>query len=344
MALARYTDNVPALLDQLGISLIVTSNTAGRVFTLAAQDGQLSQGAIRVKKPMGIALNGDFLAISHHEGVSLYKHDQRLAELYPKARFDKLFHPTVDFFSYGLNHHDLAFTRQGLVSVNTSYSCLARVDTYGEFSYSSVWQPPFVSKEASGDCCHLNGMAVDDEGNIRYATAFSTTDVDASWRDQVMETGVVMDVRSNRVVLDGLTMPHSPRWYQQKLYFFSSATEELFEFDPEKHSLQRLQRFDGFVRGLDFCGRYAFIGVSRLRKSRSFGFLPITEKVIRPGVLVFDLQARSIVGEIVFPNGVDEIFDVKVVANARRVAIHDPKAPGAMQGVISNSIVSWLGE
>jgi len=344
MALTRFSESIPGLLSSLGVSLVVSSNTAGRVFILFSDGNQLVQNSIRIKKPMGLALNGDYLAIAHHQGVSLYRDHVSATQLLPGNQFKKLYYPMANFVCYGLNHHDLAFTSDGLVTVNTTYSCLAKVDTYGEYSFKTLWRPHFVSKIAAVDCCHLNGMAVNDSGDILYATAFSTTDVGQSWRDGVMGAGVVINVQDNQVILDGFTMPHSPRWYHGKLYFFSSATEELFQYSPDTHSVETIMKFDGFVRGLDFYQRYAFIGISRLRKSRAFGFLPIVDKVIRPGVVVVDIIERKIVGEIVFPDGVDEIFDVKVLPETPSATVYDPKAPGAMQAVISDSVVSWIQE
>ena len=344
MSLVKYSNGIPEHLQQHGVSLVITSNTAGRVFVLSSDGKHINQTSIRVRKPMGIALNGDYLAITSHEGVTLYKNDQRATQLKPENPFARLYYPMTHFVSYGLNHHDLAFTKHGLITVNTTCACLGQVDTYGEYGFKTLWKPEFVSRLSTEDCCHLNGMAVDENGEIRYVTAFSTNDVGSSWRDNVMGTGVVIDVQTGAIVLDGFTMPHSPRWYNNRLYFFSSATEELFEYFPEKKTVNKLFQFDGFIRGLDFSGQYAFIGVSRLRKTRAFGFLPIVEKVIRPGVIVLDLMEHKIVGEIVFPESVDEIFDIKVLPDTESAAVYDPKAPGAMQAIISESLVSWVRE
>ncbi|AJQ93341.1 TIGR03032 family protein [Gynuella sunshinyii] len=344
MSLAKYSADIPEYLRQLGIALVITSNTAGRIFTLSSDGHQVNQTSVRVRKPMGIALNGEYMAISNFQGVTLYKNDKRSTGLMPENPFSRLFYPMTHFVSYGLNHHDLAFTRHGLISVNTTCACLGQVDTYGEYGFKTFWKPEFISRLSPEDCCHLNGMAVDEEGEIRYVTAFSTNDVGSSWRENVMAAGVVINVQTGATVLDGFTMPHSPRWYNNRLYFFSSATEELFEYFPEQQTVNKLFQFDGFIRGLDFAGQYAFIGVSRLRKSRAFGFLPIVEKVIRPGVVVFDLQARKVVGEIVFPDGVDEIFDVKVLPDTESATVYDPNAPGAMKAIISESLISWIRE
>jgi uncharacterized protein (TIGR03032 family) len=83
-------------------------------------------------------------------------------------------------------------------------------------SFKPLWRPPFISKLAAEDRCHLNGLAMRD-GRAACVTAVSQSDVVDGWRDHRTGGGVVIDVQSNEIVARGLSMPHSPRWYQGKL-------------------------------------------------------------------------------------------------------------------------------
>ncbi len=55
------------------------------------------------------------------------------------------------------------------------------------------------------------------ENKPAYVTACSQSDVVGGWRDQRRSGGCVLNVVSNEVIITGLSMPHSPRWYRDKL-------------------------------------------------------------------------------------------------------------------------------
>lgn len=77
-------------------------------------------------------------------------------------------------------------------------------------SFVPLWKPPFISKLAAEDRCHLNGLALE-RGQAKYVTAVSQSDVADGWRDRRHDGGCVIDVPSNDVIASGLSMPHSPR-------------------------------------------------------------------------------------------------------------------------------------
>ena len=64
-------------------------------------------------------------------------------------------------------------------------------------SFKPLWRPPFVSRLAAEDRCHLNGLALRD-GAPAYVTAVAETDVADGWRDNRAAGGVVVDVASER--------------------------------------------------------------------------------------------------------------------------------------------------
>jgi uncharacterized protein (TIGR03032 family) len=52
------------------------------------------------------------------------------------------------------------------------------------------------------------------------------------WRDRRVDGGCVVDVESNKIVATGLSMPHSPRWYHDRLWLLNSGTGFLGTSDP----------------------------------------------------------------------------------------------------------------
>ena len=75
----------------------------------------------------------------------------------------------------------------------------------------------------------------------------------------------------------------------------------------------------GYTRGLDTHGKYAFVGLSRIRETAIFGGLPIEERrgELQCGVAIVDLGSGRLVSRLFFGAGVEEVFDVKVLPGFR---------------------------
>lgn len=80
------------------------------------------------------------------------------------------------------------------------------------------------------------------------------------------------------------------------------------------------------TRGLDFFGRLACMGLSRIREAAAFGGLPLDARrdSLRCGVTVVDCASGKVVATLFFRSGVDEIFDVRVLPSYRNPAISGP--------------------
>jgi uncharacterized protein (TIGR03032 family) len=151
-------------------------------------------------------------------------------------------------------------------------------------------------------------------GKPKYVTALARTDVAGGWRELKGTSGVIVDVETNRVVVEGLSMPHSPRLHSGKLWVLQSGLGLLATVDIETGRIDPVAELPGFTRGLAFIGRYALVGLSQVRESVFTG-LPITEKAAERncGVWIVDTADGKIVGRLRFSGAVQEIFDVKVL-------------------------------
>jgi uncharacterized protein (TIGR03032 family) len=119
----------------------------------------------------------------------------------------------------------MAFAQDGeLWLVNTRFGCLCTLDA--AHSFTPRWRPPFVTAYAPEDRCHLNGLAMVD-GRPKYVTALGETDTVGGWRENKASGGLLMDIESNEILLRGLSMPHSPRWYNNQLYVLESGQGSL---------------------------------------------------------------------------------------------------------------------
>lgn len=236
--------------------------------------------------------------------------------------YDRLFVPQLGYLTGDLDIHDLVIDNSGrLVFVNTLFSCLATVSE--EHSFIPLWQPPFISKLAAEDRCHLNGLALR-EGKPRYVTAVSQSDVAEGWRDRRVDGGCVIDVQSKEVILSELSMPHSPRWYRETLWLLNSGTGELGYVDLETDKFEPVTFCPGYLRGLAFQGDFALVGVSKPRENRTFSGLPLDKKLqekdmqARCGVLVIDLRSGYIVHSLRIEGVVSELYNVAVLPGVKQ--------------------------
>jgi uncharacterized protein (TIGR03032 family) len=179
-----------------------------------------------------------------------------------------------------LDTHDLVIRRDGSPAfVATMFNCVGELSD--GFSFRPIWRPPFISRLVPEDRCHLNGLAGDPStGEPAYATMVSRSDVSDGWRDRRTGGGVVMDVRTNAAVGEGLSMPHSPRVHPEfpgRVWVLSAGTGHLGYVDLASGRFEEVAFCPGFVRGLAFVGRHAVVGLSAARENRTFAGLALDE-------------------------------------------------------------------
>lgn len=315
----QYTPGFAALLHQLGSSLAISTYQAGKVVLVSPNDtGGIVQLPRSFRKAMGLALEGDKMAVATLDEVIVLRQSAALAQHYPKQPcvYDALYMPRATYYTGGLDVHDLEWGRDGLYGVNTYFSCLIKVDA--EYSFTPIWQPPFITQLAAEDRCHLNGMALRD-GVPAYVTAFNTGNTPKSWRPTVTTSGVVLEVASGEVIAHSLAMPHSPRLYDDGLYVLLSAKGQLVRIDTATGALTEVFQYPGFLRGMDRHGDYLFIGVSKIRTtSRTFSAIDDQLKQSAAGVLVVHIPTGELVGQLAYTQSVEEIYDIKVLPGLRR--------------------------
>ena len=333
-----YTPNVAELLTQLNCSLAITTYQAGKLIFLSP-DGlnAMRQLPRDFDKAMGLAINGNRMALAVKEEVIVLANAPLLAVNYPVKRgfYDSFFTPRASYYTGSVDIHDMDWDKEGkLWAVNTLFSCLVTIDD--NYSFVPRWMPPFIESLESGDLCHLNGMAMVDE-RPKYASMFGQTNSSKGWRKGVETNGLIMDIESNEVVAHSLPMPHSPRWFNGQLYCLLSATGQLIKIDIATGKYDVITTLKGFVRGMAKRGDYLFIGLSKLRQNAStFRDLAITKDAIYCGVEIIHLPTGANVGNIRYQQSVEEIYDVQILpdilrpgilnhtASAHRSALHTP--------------------
>jgi uncharacterized protein (TIGR03032 family) len=321
-----HTTTFADVLDHFSISLLVTTYQAGKLVLLRADRGVVNTHFRSFPKPMGLAVEGNRLAIGTDREVwEFHNVPAAAAKVEPAGKHDACFLPRLGHATGEVLIHEMAWVTSpsegggessALWFVNTRFSCLCGLDRV--HSFVPQWRPPFITALAPEDRCHLNGLGLVN-GQVRYVTALGETDTAGGWRANKKNGGILLEVPSGAVLLRGLAMPHSPRWYQGKLWLLESGTGTLGTVDLSAGRYEPVAAVPGFTRGLDFHAGLAFLGLSQVRDSAVFSGLPLTDRLTERtcGVWVVDPAAGRTIAYLRFEDAVQEIFAVQVLPRAR---------------------------
>jgi uncharacterized protein (TIGR03032 family) len=234
--------------------------------------------------------------------------------------YERLYVPRMSHTTGDVDAHELGVdANDRLIFVNTKYSCLASFDPV--HSFKAVWKPNFISKLAPEDRCHLNGLAMQN-GAPKYVTAVSRCDVVDGWRERRHEGGILIDVETDRVVTEDLSMPHSPRLNAGALWVLDSGRGDLARVDARTGKRERVAFCPGFARGLSFWRGYALVATS-LPRDGAFKGLELEDNIKakdgepRCGAYVIDTRNGDVLHWIRFEGAVRELFDAAFIPGVR---------------------------
>jgi uncharacterized protein (TIGR03032 family) len=302
------------------MSIAISSYQTGRLYLV----GSDTQGRVNFferifERAMGIVGNAQRLYLGGLYQLWRFENVLKPNEVIHQ-QFDKCYVPRNAQTIGDLDIHELGIRSNGkVVFVNTKYSCLAELSQ--THSFKAVWKPKFISRLAPEDRCHLNGLAMVD-GEPRYVTAACRSDSVDGWRDRRQDGGIVIDITTDEIVCEGLSMPHSPRWANGKLWVLNAGTGELGWVDFDKKKFVPLVFCPGFLRGLSIVGNVAVVGLSKPRNQRFEG-LPLDDELRKRdaepwcGVQVVSLANGDVLNWIRFEGDINEIFDVSFLPNVR---------------------------
>jgi uncharacterized protein (TIGR03032 family) len=301
------------------VSLAFTSYQTGRLYLVGVDDQhRVSFHERFLARAMGLWADPQRLVVSTLFQVWRFENVRSAETSGPGP--DRHFVPRVAHTTGDLDIHDIGVMTDGrIVFVNTLFSCLSTLSPTHAFRL--FWKPPFISKLAAEDRCHLNGLAMKD-GAPAYVTATSRSDVVNGWRDRRAEGGCVVDVATNAMVTEKLSMPHSPRWYNKRLWVLNSGTGHLGTVDLQGGSFEPRVFCPGFLRGLVFHNGHAIVGLSQPRDG-TFSGLPLDNELkdrdAEPwcGLQIVNLASGDIVEWIRLEGGVSELFDIAVLPGVR---------------------------
>jgi len=318
------------------VSLAFTTYQAGKLFLVGMNpNGRLSVFERTFNRCMGLAGDGQTLWMSTL--YQLWRLENALAPGQTAEGYDRFYIPRTAYTTGDIDIHDIGIGADAKpVFIATLFGCVATLSE--THSIRPLWKPPFISRLAAEDRCHLNGLAMA-EGEPRYVSAVSRTDVADGWREKRRDGGVVIDMRSNEVVLGGLSMPHSPRLADGQLYLADSGSGRFGRVDPAKGTFEEIAFCPGYIRGLTIHNNYAVLGLSRPRHNKTFSGLALDDELRRRdveprcGLMVVDLRSGDIVHWLRLEGIVEELYDVVVLPGVAR-----PMALGLVSDEIQRTV------
>ncbi len=328
-----FTASLHDLLAQASGALLVTTYQSGRVILVRRQNGGVNTHLKAFPSPMGVAVERDRLMLATAREVIEFRNVPAVAaRMEAPGRHDACLVPRSAHITGDIRIHEIGFAGNELWIVNTRFSCLCTLAP--DYSFVPRWRPAFISALEPTDRCHLNGMTIVD-GRLRFVSCLAPTDTAAGWRDHKGTGGLIIDVASGEFVAEGLSMPHSPRWHDGRLWILESGKGTLSTIDLNSGKPTTVAVLPGFTRGLAFAGHYAFVGLSQVRES-VFGGLPVTERAAERncGVWVVDLRSGSIVGFLRFEGQVQEIFDLQFLPGMHHPELLEPSDPGVANAFV----------
>lgn len=311
------SDSFVALLGQLGATLLVSTYQANKLLAVRASSTGLSTLLRTFDKPMGLAVDERRMAIGTRKEVWFFRNAPDIApRIEPAGTHDACYLPRSSHVTGDLGIHEIAYADDELWMVSTRFSCLCTLSP--DYSFVPRWRPPFVSALAAEDRCHLNGLGIA-EGRPRYVTALGMTDERDGWRADKPHGGCILDVDSGEAVTRGLSMPHSPRWHDGRLWVLESGAGGVVLVDAASGRRETVLELPGFTRGWALVGPYAFVGLSKIRPTSAMDGVPIAERrdELKCGVAAIDLERGRLIGSVEFQTAVEEIFDVQLLPGIR---------------------------
>ncbi|MCC5638816.1 TIGR03032 family protein [Nostoc sp. CHAB 5844] len=329
------------------ISLAITTPQSSRLMLLGVNhQGQISGFERVFEQAAGLYITDERIYLGTK--AQIWQLDNALTPGQVYDGYDKLYIPRIGYTTGDLGIQDLAVESENnrIVFVSSLLNCVATVND--RYSCTPLWKPKFISHLVNENRCQLNGLAMVN-GKPRYVTAYSQSDMVHSWQQTWQNNGCVVDIQSDEVVATGLSMPHSPRFYQDKLWLLNAGTREFGYINIYSGKFQAVTLCSGWLRGLAFVGDYAIVGLSK--SSHHHVQLVNNNAETECGLMVIDIKTGAMVHWLRLEGEVTEIFDVQILSGVNRPQVMgflsdeiqqlitlDPLSPLVKQSVQSPAI------
>lgn len=324
-ALLRHRRRGPFwdLLDELGVTLLVTREYEHLLLALAGAGGRGETTHLAVPHPSGLAFDAE-RGVVH---LASTRNPNQVLDLVPVAEPARgragdapgtLVPVRSRTLPGRLYLHDLALVGGRLHANAVGQDAVVRLDDAG--GHERVWWPKVLDDRDDpfgANHLQLNSIAA----GRTLATSYFTASAAEPGRRRpgqrdfpVDGRGVVFSGRTRRPVATGLTRPHSARLspVDGRLWVANSGYGELGVVDLHGGGYEPVVRLPGWTRGLALHGDLAVVGTSRVltRFRRYAPGLDPDDCVC--GLHLVDLRTGAVRASLRWPAG-DQLFAVEAV-------------------------------
>jgi uncharacterized protein (TIGR03032 family) len=313
------------LQHQLGFTVLLGTRSMGDLHVVSPlAPGSLNFHVVKFPLCMGMAVRGNHLAVACKTDIRMY-HDLLAHPQISSPDYQRSYSPRSIHFTGDLDTHELDFDQHGHpLFVAARYSCVASISPV--HSFRPHWQPRFITRLTPEDCCHLNGMCMEN-GQLKYVSMFAATSEPQGWRNLPFNSGQVWSATDQEAVCTGLVQPHSPRMYKGELYILNSGAGEIGRIDLATGHYDCIAFVGGYGRGLSFFGDYAIFGISKPRYDGYIPDFPLHERLKslrapdRCQMIAVNLKTGHVIQAITFDGAAREFFDTVVIPDCRNGVI-----------------------
>lgn len=303
------------------VSITFSTKSASKIFCVGVtEDDKLSLGERPFDRCGALAENNNSIYLS--TSYQIWRLENSIPADQKFQGFDKFYIPQQSFVTGDLNIQDMWVDEQGrILFTNSLFSCLATVSS--QSSFIPLWKPSFISQINAENRCHLSGVAVVDN-QPKYVTVAGQTDTKQGWVECRQNGGCVIDITTNDVVCSGLSIPQSPRYYQDKLYVLNSGTGHFGSINLESNTFEPIAFMPGYLRGLSFINNYAIVGCCRALTGSDFDGLELIDNLKKNnqegncGIYVINLDNGNIEHHLTFDRVINDIFSVVAISDTQR--------------------------
>ena len=139
-----HTQDFPALLRTLGISLFATTYQAQRLLAFSAVGEKLSMLMRISPRPTGLALAGDRMALASKHQLLVFERAFNVKDLEGNQEdYDFCFTPRISYICGDLQGHEVTFIGDLPHIINTRFNCISVPSN--KYSFETIWRPKFIS-------------------------------------------------------------------------------------------------------------------------------------------------------------------------------------------------------
>jgi len=294
--------------------MVVTSYKNGEVLILDGDDNNVNINNINENRPLTIFVDRNELYISNKLFIKKYvvcKPDNSSIKIELNSMF----------FTSDIDIHDIFKYNDEIYFCSSLLNSVCKLSLQSDKVLKLFYTPKFITERVLEDRCHLNGATIHN-GDL-FLTCVSSSNIYGGWKYNKCGGGIIIHVNTGNIILNNLSMPHSPNYHGGYIYFLNSGKGEVCKFNLETKELIVITFIKGFLRGLTIFEKDVLYGVvtcSKDRHEECFRGLEL-EKLISDyndvscGLYLIDLNKtgiNAVIGNIILNNH-HELYDVDLV-------------------------------